>query len=79
VKGLSPGDWWHGRAGKVRFDITMSLDGFIAGSNDGDASVAVWPFPPECLPLSDAGRRKNESVTVGLCFFLSPPGLAPRT
>jgi hypothetical protein len=43
VKGLSPGDWWHGRAGKVRFDITMSLGGFIAGSNDGDASVAVWP------------------------------------
>jgi dihydrofolate reductase len=49
---------------KVVVDITMSLDGFVAGPNDG----------PE-LPLGDGGERLHEWV-YGLESWRRPHGLA---
>jgi dihydrofolate reductase len=50
--------------GKVVVDITMSLDGFIAGPNDG----------PE-LPLGEGGERLHEWV-FDLASWREPHGLA---
>lgn len=50
--------------GKVFLDITMSVDGFIAGPNDG----------PE-LPLGAGGERLHEWV-YGLASWREPHGLA---
>ncbi len=49
--------------GKVLVDITMSLDGFVAGPNDG----------PE-LPLGEGGERLHEWV-YGLASWREPHGL----
>lgn len=49
--------------GKVLVDISMSLDGFVAGPNDG----------PE-LPLGDGGERLHEWV-YGLASWREPHGL----
>jgi hypothetical protein len=49
--------------GKVSADITMSLDGFVAGPNDG----------PE-LPLGDGGERLHEWV-YDLASWREPDGL----
>jgi dihydrofolate reductase len=51
-------------AGKVVADITTSLDGFVAGPNDG----------PE-LPLGEGGERLHEWV-FGLESWREPHGLA---
>jgi len=48
---------------KVVVDITMSLDGFIAGPNDG----------PE-LPLGDGGERLHQLV-YDLASWREPHGL----
>jgi dihydrofolate reductase len=50
--------------GKVTFDITMSLDGYIAGPNDGLE-----------LPLGAGGERLHEWV-YGLKSWREPHGLA---
>src|SRR5215218_4966747 len=50
--------------GKVTVDISMSLDGFIAGPNDG----------PE-LGLGEGGERLHEWV-YGLASWREPHGLA---
>ncbi len=52
------------REGKVVLDITMSLDGFIAGPNDGPEN-----------PLGDGGERLHEWV-YDLAAFRQPHGLA---
>jgi dihydrofolate reductase len=49
--------------GKVHADITMSLDGFVAGPNDG----------PD-LPLGEGGERLHEWV-FGLASWRKPHGL----
>jgi dihydrofolate reductase len=49
--------------GKVHADITMSLDGFVAGRNDG----------PD-LPLGEGGERLHEWV-YGLASWRRPHGL----
>ena len=49
--------------GKVHADITMSLDGFVAGRNDG----------PD-LPLGEGGERLHEWV-FGLASWREPHGL----
>jgi dihydrofolate reductase len=49
--------------GKVVLDITTSLDGFVAGRNDG----------PE-LPLGEGGERLHEWL-VGLAIWREPHGL----
>jgi dihydrofolate reductase len=49
--------------GKVHSDITMSLDGFVAGRDDG----------PE-LPLGEGGERLHEWV-YGLASWREPHGL----
>ncbi|MBA2383173.1 MAG: dihydrofolate reductase family protein [Actinobacteria bacterium] len=51
-------------AGRVVADITMSLDGFVAGPNDG----------PE-LPLGEGGERLHEWV-YGLESWRKPHGLS---
>jgi dihydrofolate reductase len=50
-------------AGQVTFDITTSLDGFVAGPNDG----------PE-LPLGEGGEKLHEWV-YGLASWREPHGL----
>jgi dihydrofolate reductase len=50
--------------GKVVLDITMSLDGFVAGPNDG----------PD-VPLGEEGERLHEWV-YGLAAWREPHGLA---
>jgi dihydrofolate reductase len=50
--------------GKVVLDITMSLDGFVAGPNDG----------PD-VPLGEGGERRHEWAT-RLASWREPHGLA---
>jgi dihydrofolate reductase len=51
--------------GKVLLDMTMSLDGFIAGANDEDEGLHDWFFSPSGGEAVEESVRNTGAIVIG--------------